>query len=69
MAQKEKEDKMKDDDAGSQTGDSANAAAVTGMPEPYLPPGDLTLFKYLEDVEEKIMSLPTSKDQVVALAQ
>jgi len=69
VTQKEKEDKMKDDDAGSQAGDSANAAVVTGMPEPYFPPGDLTLFKYLEDVEEKIMPLPTSKDQVVALAQ
>ena len=70
MSQKEKEDRAKDDETGSQTGENVSGSAVAaGLPEPYFAPGDLTLVKYIEDVEEKIMPLPTSKDQVVALAQ
>ena len=70
VSQKEKDDRAKDDDTGSQTGENVSASAgAAGMPEPYFTPGDLTLVKYIEDVEEKIMPLPTSKDQVVALAQ
>ena len=69
VTQKEKEDKLKEDDLGSQTGENLASTAVTGMLEPFFAPGDLTLVKYLEDVDEKIMPLPTSKDQVVALAQ
>ena len=35
----------------------------------FTPPGDANLMKYIEDVTEKIQPLPTSRDQVSAVAQ
>lgn len=73
--QKEKDDKVKDDEgAGGVKGEQeAGAAGVpTGseqQQQPYVMPGDNTLVKHVEEVQLKIAPLPTTRDQVIALAQ
>ena len=36
---------------------------------PFSLPGDSQLMKYIEEVQERVAPLPSTKDQVVALAQ
>ena len=60
-AKKEQEEKQKEEEAAQQKEETAE--------EEYSPPCDSNLLKYVEEVKERIQPLPTSRDQVVALAQ
>ena len=44
------------------------AAAAAAEPPEFVPPADPALLKYVEEVQDLLMPLPTTKDQVVALA-
>ncbi|XP_059157772.1 armadillo repeat-containing protein 3-like [Physella acuta] len=61
---KDKEEKAKDEENEPQ-----KDAEVVAEPTPFVPPPDSFLFKYIEDVVEKILPLPDTKSQVIALAE
>jgi hypothetical protein len=65
-AQREKEEKLKEEEQVQ-----AVQKDVDNMAEqpPFTLPGDPQLLKYIEEVQERVAPLPSTKDQVVALAQ
>ena len=67
-AQKEKEEKQKEEELQAQLQKEAETQPTTDN-KPFEMPCDSNLFKYLEEITEKIQPLPTTREQVVALAQ
>ncbi|XP_067661533.1 armadillo repeat-containing protein 3-like [Haliotis asinina] len=67
-AQREREEKQKEEEIQAQLAKEAEAQAAEEN-KPFTTPADPTLFKYLEDVVEKIQPLATTRLQVVALAE
>ena len=67
-AQREKEEKQKEEELAAQMQKEAEAMADKD-PKPLEPPTDPSFVKYLEDVTDKILPLPSTKEQIVALAQ
>ena len=63
-ALREKEEKLKEEEQSNQK----DAENMSEQP-PFSLPGDPQLLKYIEEVQERIAPLPSTKDQVVALAQ
>ncbi|KAH9523148.1 Armadillo repeat-containing protein 3 [Bulinus truncatus] len=61
---KEKEDKAKEDESPEKERDS-----VLHEPTVFTPPPDSQLYKYIEEVIDKILPLPSIRAQVVALAE
>ncbi|XP_067948089.1 armadillo repeat-containing protein 3-like [Watersipora subatra] len=47
----------------------AEEASQKENDKPFVPPADPQLLKYIDEVNEKIMPLPTTREQVVALAR
>ncbi len=60
-AQKEKEEKAKEEEIPTPKEEVVE--------EEFTLPADNMLLKYVEEIRERIQPLPTSRDQVVALAQ
>ena len=67
-AAKEKEEKQKEEEAAAREAEGPTASAG-GEPQPFVAPGDNNLIQYMEDMQEKVSPLPTTRDQVIALAQ
>ncbi|XP_046553420.1 armadillo repeat-containing protein 3-like [Haliotis rubra] len=67
-AQREREEKQKEEEIQAQLAKEAEAQAAEEN-KPFTTPADPTLFKYMEDVVEKIQPLATTRLQVVALAE
>ena len=65
-AQREREERQREEELLAQQQREAELAAGQG---PFTPPGDPTLMKYIEEVQERVAPLPSTKHQVVALAQ
>ena len=73
-AAREKEEKQKEEEAAAAAAAAKEAEGGNLLGEglnkpPFVPPGDNILIQYIEEVSEKISPLPTSRDQVMALAQ
>ncbi|XP_012938913.1 armadillo repeat-containing protein 3 isoform X2 [Aplysia californica] len=66
-AQREKEEKAREEELAAQR--EKEAELQSAEKAPFTPPPDPQLVKYIEEVSEKILPLPTSKAQVVALAE
>ncbi|XP_056009860.1 armadillo repeat-containing protein 3-like isoform X7 [Ostrea edulis] len=66
--QKEKEEKQREEELQAQLQKEAEALA-TSENQPFNPPTDSNLLKYLEEVTERILPLATAAEQVRALAQ
>ena len=66
--QKEKEEKVKDEESNTAPKEPDTSAA-SASDQPFVMPGDNALMKYVDEIQDKIAPLPTSRDQVVALAQ
>ena len=67
-AQREKEERQREEELLAQQQREAEAAAAAEA-QGFIAPGDQQLVKYTEEVRDRIQPLPTSRDQVVALAQ
>ena len=69
-AQREKEEKQREEELAAQMQREAEMAAAAAAADPpeFDPPTDPALLKMVEEVTESIMPLPSTKDQVVALA-
>lgn len=67
-AQREKEERQREEELLAQQQREAEAAAAAEA-QGFTVPGDQQLVKYTEEVRDRIQPLPTSRDQVVALAQ
>ncbi|XP_076446526.1 armadillo repeat-containing protein 3-like isoform X2 [Babylonia areolata] len=67
-AQREKEEKQKEEELAAQLQKEAEALAEKDQ-KPLEPPTDPAFIKYLEDVTDKILPLPSTKEQIKALAQ
>ena len=68
-AQREREERQKEEElAQQQQQQQQNQADEQGDQQPFVPPGDNNLIQYVEEVKDRIGPLPTTKDQVVALA-
>nr|KAG5705421.1 hypothetical protein BaRGS_004548 [Batillaria attramentaria] len=69
-SQKEKEmDKQREMELAAQAQREAEVMAEQQDMKVHEPPSDPNFVKYLEDVTDKILPLPTIKEQIVALAQ
>ncbi|XP_034303811.2 armadillo repeat-containing protein 3 isoform X4 [Magallana gigas] len=66
--QKEKEEKQKEEELQAQLQKEAEALANSEN-QPFNPPTDSNLVKYIEEVTERILPLATATEQVKALAQ
>ena len=66
-AQREKEERQREEELLAQQQREAEAAAAAN--QNFTAPGDQQLIKYMEEVRDRIQPLPTTRDQVVALAQ
>ncbi|XP_071087902.1 armadillo repeat-containing protein 3-like isoform X2 [Haliotis cracherodii] len=67
-AQREREEKQKEEEIQAQLAKEAEAQAAEEN-KPFTTPEDPALYKYMEDVMDKIQPLPTTRLQVVALAE
>ncbi|KAK3099626.1 hypothetical protein FSP39_007188 [Pinctada imbricata] len=67
-SQKEKEEKQREEELQAQLQREAENISQTEN-QPVQPPTDSNLLKYVEEVTERIMPLPSVKEQVTALAQ
>lgn len=67
-AQREKEEKQKEEELAAQMQKEAEAMAEKDQ-KPMEPPTDANFVKYLEDVTDRILPLPSTKEQIVTLAQ
>ncbi len=67
-AKREQEERQREEELLAQQQREAEAAAAEGGAS-FTTPGDQQLVKYIEEVKDRIQPLPTSRDQVVALAQ
>ena len=65
--QQEREEKQKEEELQAQLQKEAEAISAADS-RPYECPCDSTLLKYIEEVMEKIQPLPTTREQVKALA-
>ncbi|XP_052278834.1 armadillo repeat-containing protein 3-like isoform X2 [Dreissena polymorpha] len=65
--QQEKEEKQREEELAAQLQREAEAISAAEN-KPFEAPCDPTLLKYIEEVSEKIQPLPTSREQVKALA-
>ncbi|KAK3779638.1 hypothetical protein RRG08_040361 [Elysia crispata] len=66
-AQREKEEKAREEELAAQREKEAELQGAERPP--FTPPPDPQLVKYVEEVTEKILPLPSTRAQVVALAQ
>ena len=58
--QRMQEEKQKEEEAAAQKEDES---------KPFISPADSVFLKYTEEVRDRIQPLPTTRDQVMALAQ
>lgn len=65
-AAREREEKQKEEEAAKE---AAESSSEQPQQQPFVAPGDNNLMQYIEDVTEKVAPLPTTRDQVIALAQ
>ena len=66
-AQREREEKAREEELAAQR---EKEAELQGAERPaFCPPPDPQLVKYVEEVTEKILPLPSTRAQVTALAQ
>ena len=65
--QQEREEKQREEELQAQLQKEAEALS-SAESRPYDPPCDSTLLKFIDEVSEKIQPLPTTREQVKALA-
>ncbi|ELT95018.1 hypothetical protein CAPTEDRAFT_165326 [Capitella teleta] len=65
-SQREREEKQKEEEQHAQQQREAEVSTSQG---PFIAPGDPSLIKYIDEVQERVAPLPSTKCQVVALAQ
>lgn len=65
--QQEREERQREEELQAQLQKEAEAISAAEN-KPYESPCDSTLLKYIEEVTEKIQPLPTTREQVKALA-
>lgn len=68
--QREKEEKQREvEEQAAAAAALQREADRTTEQQPFSPPGDAALMKYVEETTDAVAPLPTTRDQVVALAQ